>query len=280
MAGSGLVAGFEIRRRKRAGTAPRPAWPQASPAARHQATAGPPDGARDHAQNSNFRTLLYYKSNREIGDIRATTVTVPLESPLRHANGCHWGRFVRTIVEVETDNGLIGLGEMGGGGESAEAVFRAISRTWWATTRPASKRCDSSSPTLLRRFITTGPSFWPRWSSPASTFWARPGVFRFPISWAAVCASRVRLRPIAFSAIPTPAAEPVKFAASTNWWICPRLKAALRIHQSQDQGRSLSARLRTRSLSRARRGVSQRFAALRSERRLVHRTGHPLRPGH
>ena len=62
----------------------------------------------------------------KIRDIRATTVTVPLEAPLRHANGCHWGRFVRTIVEVETDNGLIGLGEMGGGGESAEAAFRAM----------------------------------------------------------------------------------------------------------------------------------------------------------
>jgi glucarate dehydratase len=61
-----------------------------------------------------------------IADIRATTVTVPLEAPLRHANGCHWGRFVRTIVEIETDTGLVGLGEMGGGGESAEAVFRAM----------------------------------------------------------------------------------------------------------------------------------------------------------
>jgi glucarate dehydratase len=61
-----------------------------------------------------------------IADLRATSVTVPLHAPLRHANGCHWGRFVRTIVEVETDNGLIGLGEMGGGGESAEAVFRAM----------------------------------------------------------------------------------------------------------------------------------------------------------
>lgn len=61
-----------------------------------------------------------------ICDIRATTVTVPLQAPLRHANGCHWGRFVRTIIEVEADNGLIGLGEMGGGGESAEAVFRAM----------------------------------------------------------------------------------------------------------------------------------------------------------
>jgi glucarate dehydratase len=62
----------------------------------------------------------------KIADIRATTVTVPLEAPLRHANGCHWGRFVRTIVEVETDDGLIGLGEMGGGGESAEATIRAM----------------------------------------------------------------------------------------------------------------------------------------------------------
>jgi glucarate dehydratase len=51
---------------------------------------------------------------------------VPLEAPLRHANGCHWGRFVRTVVEVETDDGLIGLGEMGGGGESAETAFRAM----------------------------------------------------------------------------------------------------------------------------------------------------------
>ncbi len=62
----------------------------------------------------------------KIVDIRPTTVSVPLEAPLRHANGCHWGRFVRTIVEVEADNGLIGLGEMGGGGESAEAVFRSM----------------------------------------------------------------------------------------------------------------------------------------------------------
>lgn len=62
----------------------------------------------------------------KITDIRATTVTVPLEAPLRHSNGAHWGRFVRTIVEIETDVGIIGLGEMGGGGESAEAAFRAL----------------------------------------------------------------------------------------------------------------------------------------------------------
>ncbi len=61
-----------------------------------------------------------------ITDIRATPVTVPLESPLRHANGCHWGRFVRTIVEVEADNGLVGLGEMGGGGETASAALEGL----------------------------------------------------------------------------------------------------------------------------------------------------------
>jgi glucarate dehydratase len=62
----------------------------------------------------------------KIVDVRATTVTVPLEAPLRHANGCHWGRFVRTIVEVETEDGRIGLGELGGGGESAVATVHAM----------------------------------------------------------------------------------------------------------------------------------------------------------
>ncbi len=61
-----------------------------------------------------------------ISDIKATTVTVPLEAPLRHANGVHEGRFVRTIVEVVTDEGLVGLGEMGGGGESAEAAITGM----------------------------------------------------------------------------------------------------------------------------------------------------------
>ncbi|MSQ56145.1 MAG: mandelate racemase [Limnohabitans sp.] len=61
-----------------------------------------------------------------ITDIRATTVTVPLHAPLRHSNGAHWGRFVRTIIEVDTDVGITGLGEMGGGGESAEMAFRQL----------------------------------------------------------------------------------------------------------------------------------------------------------
>lgn len=36
------------------------------------------------------------------------------------------GRFVWTIVEMETNEGIIGLGEIGGGGESAEAAIRGL----------------------------------------------------------------------------------------------------------------------------------------------------------
>ena len=61
----------------------------------------------------------------EIVDVRATTVTVPIGAPLRHASGAHWGRFVWTVVEVETDQGVIGLGEMGGG-EGAELALNGL----------------------------------------------------------------------------------------------------------------------------------------------------------
>jgi glucarate dehydratase len=62
----------------------------------------------------------------KITRLRTTTVSIPLEAFLLHAHGAHWGRFVRTIVELETDEGLVGLGEMGGGGESAERAFAAL----------------------------------------------------------------------------------------------------------------------------------------------------------
>lgn len=61
-----------------------------------------------------------------ITDIRATTVAIPLEAPLRHANGGHWGRFVRTILEVDTDEGLVGLGELRGTGAVTEDALRAL----------------------------------------------------------------------------------------------------------------------------------------------------------
>ena len=103
----------------------------------------------------------------KIVDIRATTVTVPLEAPLRHANGCHWGRFVRTIIEVETGNGIIGLGEMGGGGESAAAVFRAM-KSYLVGHDPArleEMRFLIANPTASRSTCTT----WRASSTPIGT---------------------------------------------------------------------------------------------------------------
>ncbi len=62
----------------------------------------------------------------KITDLRVHTVAVPIEATIRHSNGAHHGRFIRTIVELETDSGLVGLGEMGGGGASAQASLEAL----------------------------------------------------------------------------------------------------------------------------------------------------------
>jgi glucarate dehydratase len=64
----------------------------------------------------------------KITDIKARTVSVPLEAPLRHAAGSHPGRFVRTIVQVFTDEGITGLGEVGGGGTSLAAQFESVKK--------------------------------------------------------------------------------------------------------------------------------------------------------
>lgn len=61
-----------------------------------------------------------------IADIKVTTVAVPLEAPLRHGAGAHWGRFIRTIVEVIGDDGQSGFGEMGGGGASSEHAVLSL----------------------------------------------------------------------------------------------------------------------------------------------------------
>ncbi|WP_417258626.1 enolase C-terminal domain-like protein [Celeribacter sp.] len=51
----------------------------------------------------------------KIVDIRTRCVAIPLNCMLRHNTGVHPGYFLRTIVEVITDEGITGLGEIGGG---------------------------------------------------------------------------------------------------------------------------------------------------------------------
>jgi glucarate dehydratase len=51
----------------------------------------------------------------KITDMRVRTVAIPLNAQLRHNTGVHPGYFLRTILELVTDEGIVGLGEVGGG---------------------------------------------------------------------------------------------------------------------------------------------------------------------
>ena len=52
-------------------------------------------------------------------DMKTRCVAIPLNAQLRHNTGVHPGYFLRTILELVTDEGIIGLGEIGGGDQRA-----------------------------------------------------------------------------------------------------------------------------------------------------------------
>ena len=47
--------------------------------------------------------------------MKVRTVAIPMNSMLRHNTGVHPGYLMRTILELITDEGIVGLGEVGGG---------------------------------------------------------------------------------------------------------------------------------------------------------------------
>jgi len=51
----------------------------------------------------------------KIVDMKVRTVAIPMNSMLRHNTGVHPGYLMRTILELITDEGAVGLGEIGGG---------------------------------------------------------------------------------------------------------------------------------------------------------------------
>lgn len=51
----------------------------------------------------------------KIVDMRARCVAIPATAQLRHSTGVHPGYFLRTVLELYTDEGIVGLGEVGGG---------------------------------------------------------------------------------------------------------------------------------------------------------------------
>jgi glucarate dehydratase len=152
----------------------------------------------------------------KIIDIRATPVTVPLEAPLRHANGCHWGRFVRTIVEVETDEGIVGLGEMGGGGGSAVAAFEGIKST--CSARPQTDRAHAVPHRQPHRIALQQPDTDPRGAGVCLPRHPRP---EMGVPVCDILGGRVRdqvpLRRTSSSATPPATTARVKCARATNW---------------------------------------------------------------
>jgi len=62
----------------------------------------------------------------KIVDIRATPVYVPMHHPLRWSFGVELG-LTRVIVELVTDEGLVGLGESNGGHDLARAIMECRS---------------------------------------------------------------------------------------------------------------------------------------------------------
>ena len=214
-----------------------------------------------------------------ITDIRATTVTVPLEAPLRHANGCHWGRFVRTIVEVETDNSLIGLGEMGGGGESAVAAIDAM-KEYLVGRDPArleEMRFLLANPTASlynnRTQIVAAIEFacldllGQSWGVPVCDILG--GRVRDRVTFASYLFFRY-----AASHGPGTIRTSAQLVAHAR-----ALKAALRVHDPQAERRGFPPGLRARMLSRACGGISWRSVSLRSQRSLDDGAGGALWPG-
>ncbi|HSM78388.1 MAG TPA: hypothetical protein VLT57_12200, partial [Bryobacteraceae bacterium] len=57
----------------------------------------------------------------KIVDLKTTPVTVPMEAPLRWSLGVERGT-TRTILEVETDEGIVGIGETYGGAATARGL--------------------------------------------------------------------------------------------------------------------------------------------------------------
>src|SRR5512139_3087702 len=54
-------------------------------------------------------------NDMKIVDLKARCVAIPLDCQLRHNTGVHPGYFLRTVLELITDEGVVGLGEVGGG---------------------------------------------------------------------------------------------------------------------------------------------------------------------
>ena len=56
--------------------------------------------------------------------LKITPIALP-DPPLLHAGGCHGPYFLRNVVELTTDEGIVGLGEAPGGSALTAALEKA-----------------------------------------------------------------------------------------------------------------------------------------------------------
>ena len=71
-------------------------------------------------------------SDTRIAEVRVTPIAF-LDPPLLNNAGCHQPWALRSIIEVETEGGVIGLGESYGMKRVLDAL-RPWRRCWWAWT--------------------------------------------------------------------------------------------------------------------------------------------------
>src|SRR5258708_635976 len=60
----------------------------------------------------------------KITGLKVTTIALP-DPPLLAASGCHGPYFLRNVIQIETDAGIVGIGETSGGQRTAAAIEKA-----------------------------------------------------------------------------------------------------------------------------------------------------------
>ena len=85
-------------------------------------------GAADFALAQDTPLDRLSKSRRDltIKELRITPIALP-DPPLLAASGCHGPYYLRTIVEVVTSDGIVGVGETGGSERAVSELKRAAS---------------------------------------------------------------------------------------------------------------------------------------------------------
>ena len=97
---------------------------------------------RSDAQDTPLNRLGRSAKDLTIKEFRVTPIALP-DPPLLAASGCHGPYYLRTIVEIVTADGIIGVGETGGG-ERAVAELKRAAASIVGTTSPPIANCPSA----------------------------------------------------------------------------------------------------------------------------------------